>query len=697
METSETPPLITLTPHQQEAVDWLVRAILADAPLVALRGLAGVGKSALIPHLRAALEARGIPTTIGAPTHRAAMILRQKGLQDADTLHSAALMPYFDADYRQAARWLGDNLPAHATDTSTAHADVEDLPWLVYEAVKPDLGRAHNLKRHGGRFKSQKLLTSLGISGGDHFTAFGPKICDGVLILDEASMVGTALLDTCQHAFQQIILVGDPGQLPPVKDTRVLDTVPGVELSEIHRQAQDSPIVQLAYRARSGEKFWQESLLRRSLASQDDTVSLVSQASARDFLTAPLIVWRNVARIQCTTAIRGMLGYPPQALIPGEPLVCRSQSQEDRALGFYNNGLYTITHCDPTHPRIVTVADALGDERTIQVHLEELDGTKIDPEAIPFRFGYCLTAHTAQGGEWPLVYISLPELRMYGGIQGKRGNEDDIRQWAYTAITRAKAQLRFLTHHTFLTEDDTMAKTQKTPPVESTETTPNSTPSASFLSMEDVDPFGGHPDHPVYAETSAEPSETATTQEPDDDLVDPAVPASLVEALAPAPPAHDVSTADPADKAPRIAQEPSTPPGGTPDWRKHEAQLWGFLSALQRPLREALLSELQTFGKNADTIITGLRQWVEHAGPANEHALSKFAQAVQGLQERGLALRQDPYVAIVKAQSPEGFLVTIEVKKADGAALTQALPQLLGWMKAQGYEACPAPVEALHA
>jgi predicted ribonuclease YlaK len=99
-----TPRLVALTPHQQAALDWLVERVLAGAPWVALRGLAGTGKTTLIPAVRAALEAAGREVCLGTPTHRAMMILRRKGMWDANTVHAHALRPVFTEDYTAALR-----------------------------------------------------------------------------------------------------------------------------------------------------------------------------------------------------------------------------------------------------------------------------------------------------------------------------------------------------------------------------------------------------------------------------------------------------------------------------------------------------------------------------------------------------------------------------------------------------------------
>ena len=90
----------------------------------------------------------------------------------------------------------------------------------------------------------------------------------------------------------------------------------------------------------------------------------------------------------------------------GEPLVCRSTSSEDRADGFFNNALFRVVEVSARYSREVTVQEeGRSDTKTIQIHLEELGGENVDPLAIPLRFGYCFTPHTAQGGEWPTVYI----------------------------------------------------------------------------------------------------------------------------------------------------------------------------------------------------------------------------------------------------------------------------------------------------
>lgn len=79
------------------------------------------------------------------------------------------------------------------------------------------------------------------------------------IIVEEASMVSVELfqeiLDACPHPIQFIFL-GDIQQLPPVFGSAILGfkmlELPTIELTQIYRQALESPIIRLAHRILSG-------------------------------------------------------------------------------------------------------------------------------------------------------------------------------------------------------------------------------------------------------------------------------------------------------------------------------------------------------------------------------------------------------------------------------------------------------------
>jgi len=80
------------------------------------------------------------------------------------------------------------------------------------------------------------------------------------IIVEEASMLGTDLSNQLLAALAhkvQWIFIGDIQQLPPVFGPAVLgfrmNTLPVVELTQVYRQALESPIIRLAHRVLSGK------------------------------------------------------------------------------------------------------------------------------------------------------------------------------------------------------------------------------------------------------------------------------------------------------------------------------------------------------------------------------------------------------------------------------------------------------------
>lgn len=80
------------------------------------------------------------------------------------------------------------------------------------------------------------------------------------IIFEESSMIGTDLykevISACPHN-PQLIFLGDIQQLPPVFGPAILGfkllSLPVVELTEVYRQALESPIISLAHRILSGQ------------------------------------------------------------------------------------------------------------------------------------------------------------------------------------------------------------------------------------------------------------------------------------------------------------------------------------------------------------------------------------------------------------------------------------------------------------
>jgi exodeoxyribonuclease-5 len=77
-----------------------------------------------------------------------------------------------------------------------------------------------------------------------------------LIVVDECSMVGPDLGRDLLSYGRKVLVLGDPAQLPPVDGAGFFtDRSPDWLLTEIHRQAAESPIIVLANRARQGMRI----------------------------------------------------------------------------------------------------------------------------------------------------------------------------------------------------------------------------------------------------------------------------------------------------------------------------------------------------------------------------------------------------------------------------------------------------------
>ena len=74
-----------------------------------------------------------------------------------------------------------------------------------------------------------------------------------LIVIDECSMVDADLGRDLMSFGVPLLVLGDPAQLPPVSGGGFFtNAAPDVMLSEVHRQAQDDPIVRLSMQVRAG-------------------------------------------------------------------------------------------------------------------------------------------------------------------------------------------------------------------------------------------------------------------------------------------------------------------------------------------------------------------------------------------------------------------------------------------------------------
>ena len=237
-----------------------------------------------------------------------------------------------------------------------------------------------------------------------------------LIVIDEASMVGRSIYEDLISYRNPVVFVGDYGQLGPVAedawnlmDEENLD----FRLTTIHRQVEDSPILELAMKAR-----------------HDGFVKPGAYGEYADGGNELLLCWTNRSRLKFNRQERRDRGFDTKYPEAGDDVLCLKNNYR---LGVYNglkgqikeiesrgkNYVATIrTAADFDYDGIVS-GEQFGFERTLSIN----PNSKI----ALWDFGYCMTVHKSQGTEADNVWLY---------DEYTRGGAD---RWLYTAITRAKS------------------------------------------------------------------------------------------------------------------------------------------------------------------------------------------------------------------------------------------------------------------
>ena len=407
----------TLSDEQEAAVgslrEW-ARDRSGGTAARSLRGLAGTGKTVAAAELVARLAEDGLRVAVVAPTGRAAAVLRRKGVANATTVHGALY------------QLVGEEGGA--------------LEFRAKRAIEAPLAR-------GAAVRTARS---------------GWREPPDVVVCDEASMLTSAQLADLLGRTRRVVLVGDPGQLPPVTGGSALLQVPGWELREVRRQALDSGIVRFAHAIRAGA-----SVADALRAGAPDVLAVEPEQ-----VPGAVIVARHEDRLRLNPILRAAAAdergdtraddLPPHP-VAGDRIValandpatgwCNGTTAEVLAdLGRANPDAWRAKAPSGGRPRLGGWAAGLpdahllrclcddGEEREIFAVLRALGSAEAgDPHPLVPRtalawWGWALTCHKAQGSEWPDVLV----------YDRPFGSAEDQRRWRYTAATRASRRLHWL-------------------------------------------------------------------------------------------------------------------------------------------------------------------------------------------------------------------------------------------------------------
>jgi exodeoxyribonuclease-5 len=365
-----------------------------STPYLTLGGYAGTGKTTLIAYLRQAL--------------------RQ---------HDPELRVAFCAYTGKAARVLTERLreqkvPRKKDSVSTIHA-------LIYEAAEgtgdnPVWKRKATLERD-------------------------------FIIVDEASMVDEAIWKDLLSFGLPILAVGDHGQLPPVGSSFNLMKNPQLRLERIFRQAEDSPIIEVATLARTTGLLPVREYgtgVRKLDRAQPETGLMVQELLESWRPDLLVLCGYNHTRVKLNAAIRGFRDMESPQPQSGDQVVCL---RNNRLKKIYNGMTGRMTRCvpapadlDPDHLWYEVEIALDGEDYPYtgyiwRAQFGAVEATKEAPLAPDgergdlWDFGYAVTVHKAQGSQAERVLLFEERFA--------RSSEEDWRRWLYTAVTRAQTEL----------------------------------------------------------------------------------------------------------------------------------------------------------------------------------------------------------------------------------------------------------------
>ncbi len=258
----------------------------------------------------------------------------------------------------------------------------------------------------------------------------------GLLIVDEVSMVDDELARDLLSFKKRVLVLGDPGQLPPVKgEGFFINAAPDVMLTEVHRQALDNPIVRMSMIVREGNRLQRGDYGDSRVISRDD----VTQDRMRELVLGAdqLLCGLNRTRTTFNRRVRALKGLSGEAQpfhpAPGDRLICLRNNKD---LHLFNGGLWSIDRIEDKMGRVDMEVQSLDEDRapvSVKVLEEFFNGTEGSLDwrerrgFQDFTFGWAITCHKSQGSEWDDVVV----FDESGAFREARTN------WIYTAITRA--------------------------------------------------------------------------------------------------------------------------------------------------------------------------------------------------------------------------------------------------------------------
>lgn len=375
---------IKLTKGQEEGLKIAVERYKNQEKMTVIAGYAGTGKSTLVQYIIEALGLSEDEVVYAALTGKAALVLRDKGCQNAITLHKLLYIP--------------KKIP-----NST---DVEFIPR---EHLESD-----------------------------------PKL----IVVDEASMVSKEIFDLLLSHGVHVIFLGDSFQLPSISESANILDRPHITLTEITRQALDSPIIRLSMDIREYKPLIYGGSKEARIISKD-------KVSEGLLLGADIILCgKNATRHEINRQVRQLKWGDKykEGPLNGDSLICLQNywkiTDESDETALVNGMIGTISNISTTNTKLlkpkltakfVNEAGDVFNKAKINIDYQML--TKHEPtvnndnwrdfykvqKPLLFDYADCVTVHKFQGSQANKVLVFSEVM----------GDKDYYYRWLYTGLTRS--------------------------------------------------------------------------------------------------------------------------------------------------------------------------------------------------------------------------------------------------------------------
>lgn len=409
----------------------------ADDRVFVLSGSAGTGKTMLTKAVVDYLNLLELPVILLAPTGKAASILKSKSGMDTQTIHQLVYHPEQLEDGRVKFNFKGNS------------SEVRTI-YIVDEA---------------------SMIPAKNVSSGEY-------ISSNPLLLDLMRFVFMA------NPLNQIVFLGDSYQLTPVMEdesialsakrlNEIFDLpVKQVQLTEIIRQAGDSPVLKLANQIKTARdnNISLYSIKPPRLANASLALDYYMTFFDNQHLDEIIMICKSNDQVQqWNNRIREKLGFGHFALCVGDVVMLRSawinathqmvngnmgvisslsdNTEEIAGLKFKDAEIIFMNGLDKIRISTKVFLDSLTNS-TGKIEMESMkylkndrmikntvyrasQRAKDDPymNAMRLSYGYALTGHKAQGSEWKRVLFTPEKLHATDYA------------WMYTAVTRARNEV----------------------------------------------------------------------------------------------------------------------------------------------------------------------------------------------------------------------------------------------------------------